>query len=311
MRIDIHDLRETAKQVLSEEVNVDKMISDLGKSFDGSNEEQMKGVQLLKGLALSNDPKANKFMQALDKATTTISNQMTKGETKESLDEVSVPDKHQKKIAIDTVKNPMKGRIMGGMSEKEAIKLLKTKFGYSDSQIKKLQQESVEEIIESRMKPLDVGFGQFLGLGRDINGNKVAKFKTNHGTSFSIQTAGNLPYLHGLRDGETPSADKIELELLPWLTKHGTPKQKKMIPESAVMSKSSIDEIAAEDDVWEYTNARGMRVKGYLKDVIDRGHNDVTYIFTNKDTGRDEVVSGMLLRDKNKRPKRLANMTKK
>lgn len=56
----------------------------------------------------------------------------------------SIGDKHQKKIAIDTVKNPMKGKLLGGMSEKEAIKILKTKFGYSDSQIEKLQKEETD-----------------------------------------------------------------------------------------------------------------------------------------------------------------------
>lgn len=73
-----------------------------------------------------------------------LKNEETDEEQDESLEEASVGDKHQKKIAIDTVKNPMKGSILGGMSEKEAIKLLKTKFGYSDDQIKKLQKEETE-----------------------------------------------------------------------------------------------------------------------------------------------------------------------
>jgi hypothetical protein len=83
------DLRNTSKQVLSEEVNIDKIIQDLGKSFDGSNEEQMKGVQLLKGLALSDDPKANAFMKKLDQATTKISKEMN-GTQEESIDEASM-----------------------------------------------------------------------------------------------------------------------------------------------------------------------------------------------------------------------------
>ena len=52
-------------------------------------------------------------------------------------------DFHQHKIALDTVKNPMKS-LMGGPSEKEAIDTLKRKFGYSDSEIAKLQ-ESINE----------------------------------------------------------------------------------------------------------------------------------------------------------------------
>lgn len=71
----------TAEKFLSEEkVDVDQLIVDLGMSMAGSNEEQMKAVQLLKGLALSDDPKANKFMKALDKATTKISKDMVERE---------------------------------------------------------------------------------------------------------------------------------------------------------------------------------------------------------------------------------------
>jgi hypothetical protein len=55
------------------------------------------------------------------------------------LTEVSVPDKHQLKILKDTLKNPMKG-LLGGPSAEEAEKILKNKFGYTDSQIKKLRR---------------------------------------------------------------------------------------------------------------------------------------------------------------------------
>ena len=59
--------------------DVKKIIKDLGGSFGSDNEAQMKGVQLLKGLATSDDPLSNKFMQALDKATTKISKDLTGG----------------------------------------------------------------------------------------------------------------------------------------------------------------------------------------------------------------------------------------
>jgi hypothetical protein len=54
----------------------------------------------------------------------------------------SVPDQHQKKICIDTVRNPMKGVILGGPSAAEAEKILKEKFGYSDAAITRLKQGS-------------------------------------------------------------------------------------------------------------------------------------------------------------------------
>ena len=50
------------------------------------------------------------------------------------------PDAHQKKIAIDTVKNPMKGKFLGGPSAEEAEEILRKKFGYTDAQIKKLKK---------------------------------------------------------------------------------------------------------------------------------------------------------------------------
>jgi hypothetical protein len=54
-------------------VDVSKMIKDLiNTSFGGSNEEQMKAVQLMKGLSLSDDPKSNKFMQSIDKFTSAL-----------------------------------------------------------------------------------------------------------------------------------------------------------------------------------------------------------------------------------------------
>ena len=73
-----------------------KIIGDLKQNFGGSNDEQMKAVQLLKGLATSDDPKANKFMKALDKATTKITNDMKEStiETIEVMEDVKLPGTH-------------------------------------------------------------------------------------------------------------------------------------------------------------------------------------------------------------------------
>lgn len=46
---------------------------------------------------------------------------------------------HQLKIAIDTIKNPMKGKFLGGPSEEEAIDILKNEFNYTDQDIEKLR----------------------------------------------------------------------------------------------------------------------------------------------------------------------------
>ena len=54
----------------NEEVDVKKVIQDLvDTDWSKDNESQMKAVQLLKGIALSDEPEANKFMADIDKFT--------------------------------------------------------------------------------------------------------------------------------------------------------------------------------------------------------------------------------------------------
>jgi hypothetical protein len=53
--------------------DIKKIIKDLQGDFSGSNDDQFSGIQLLKGLAGSDEDLANKFMKELDKATTKIS----------------------------------------------------------------------------------------------------------------------------------------------------------------------------------------------------------------------------------------------
>jgi len=58
---------------IKEEVNVKEIIDEIiDTNWSGSNDEQMKAVQLLKGLATSEDPLSNKFMKALDDATSSM-----------------------------------------------------------------------------------------------------------------------------------------------------------------------------------------------------------------------------------------------
>jgi len=65
------------KEVIVEAVNIKKMIKDLGGNFAQDNKAQLAGVSMLKGLATSDDPLANKFMKELDKCTTAISKKLT------------------------------------------------------------------------------------------------------------------------------------------------------------------------------------------------------------------------------------------
>jgi len=72
-------------------VDVTKIIKDLKQNFGGSNEDQMKAVQLLKGLATSDDPKANEFMKAVDKAITKVSTDMFNESVIEITKEITLP----------------------------------------------------------------------------------------------------------------------------------------------------------------------------------------------------------------------------
>lgn len=51
----------------------------------------------------------------------------------------SIHEKHQLKILLDTVRNPMKGVFLGGPNANEAEKTLRDKFNYSDAEILKLK----------------------------------------------------------------------------------------------------------------------------------------------------------------------------
>ena len=61
---------------LNEAVDIKKIIKDLQGNFGEDNKSQMAGVQMLKGLATSDDPLSNKFMKALDSATSKISKEV-------------------------------------------------------------------------------------------------------------------------------------------------------------------------------------------------------------------------------------------
>ena len=66
-------------------------------------------------------------------------------------EEYGLADTRQKRIAIDTVKNPSKA-LLGGPSASEAEDILKTKFGYSDKQIAKLKELNEELSIAQKQQ---------------------------------------------------------------------------------------------------------------------------------------------------------------
>jgi len=77
-----------SEQELNEaNVDVSKIIKDLGDTDWGAdNDAQLKAVQLLKGLSLSDDPKSNEFMKALSSASTGIAKKVLGGSVEEKKD---------------------------------------------------------------------------------------------------------------------------------------------------------------------------------------------------------------------------------
>jgi hypothetical protein len=77
------------------------------------------------------------------------------GEKTESVKHLGVPEKHQLKVALDTLKlNKVGAMVMGGMSHKEAIAFLRS-IGYSDEKIKSILQfnkhseDEIKELMEA------------------------------------------------------------------------------------------------------------------------------------------------------------------
>jgi len=59
--------------LMEAKVDINKIIQDLiDTDWSKDNKSQMKAVQLLKGIALSDEPKANSFMSKIDKFTSNI-----------------------------------------------------------------------------------------------------------------------------------------------------------------------------------------------------------------------------------------------
>ena len=105
---------------------------------------------------LSQDYKMEKLSKAVDVLQKEIN--LLKGDKKlntfskfqkESVNEYGFADVRQKRIAIDTVKNPNKA-LLGGPSASEAEDILKTKFGYSDNQIAKLKGDDEPQFMASK-----------------------------------------------------------------------------------------------------------------------------------------------------------------
>ncbi len=131
------------EKIKNKKVDVDAIIKELIEtSWAGSNEEQGKAVQLLRGLAFSDDPKSNAFMKALDKAT---SNMKAPGPVKEeNIEEVNV---------IDMIAQPafLRSLMKAIKDDKQSIGILKNIYEFFN---KKFTMSKREEAAFNRFRNL-------------------------------------------------------------------------------------------------------------------------------------------------------------
>lgn len=141
-------LEQTSKAIgrsqKNEEADVDAIIKELvDTGWSGSNEEQMKAVQLLKGLATSDDPKANAFMKKLDKFTSNM-------ETSEKLspkkaDDYKLALKHAQAM-LGKAKVKAKS---GDQEDKDNVSFWQDRIQSITTKLK----ESVDEASDNDLKP--------------------------------------------------------------------------------------------------------------------------------------------------------------
>ena len=91
---------------------------------------------------------------------------------------MSVPDQHQHRIAVDTVKNPLKGTFLGGMNADEAEKLLTGKFGYSQATVDKMKGGGAPAVAAEHNIPTGHLNSQGHAWGSPA---ALADFKAEHG----------------------------------------------------------------------------------------------------------------------------------
>jgi hypothetical protein len=116
-----------------------------------------------------------------------------------TVDEVlSVPEQHQKRIAIRTLgMNDVMARAMGGMSKEEARKFLRDRCGYSDAQIAKLEKSGA---------PTDESA---IAVGDRVAYSKAFLQSTG-------QYTGKIPHARGVVKEITPLGKTLSLATIDW-----------------------------------------------------------------------------------------------
>jgi len=130
------DLMEHQKNI-AEAIDASKIIDELiDTSFGGSNETQMKAVQLLKGLATSDDAASNAFMKKLDAWTSGLKKSESKSLTESIKSDIDGLD-----LGIDDIKRSGKlitliWKVAQGVSAEEIAKRLKSGLSKHSDKIK-------------------------------------------------------------------------------------------------------------------------------------------------------------------------------
>jgi len=132
-------------------VDIGKLISDLGNAFDQDEKGDFKAVQIIKGLAFSDDPKAKEFMKELRKSVLEIDNKLSKvKEGKEDMEddkkkEVEEEEEEKKEVEEEEEKEKKEKK----KCKKESAKK-KNEEEDIDEEDEIEEEEEEEEIVEKK-----------------------------------------------------------------------------------------------------------------------------------------------------------------
>lgn len=204
-----------------DKVDIKKIIKDMQGDFGSSNEKQMAGLQLMKGIATSDEDIANEFMDKVDKAITKISKEVLdegKGKKKESvLKEYSnwiysylhkeYPSVWKK---VESIANEIGYDVSGAYSF--AVEILQAVNAHSEAEAVAKILEKFSKQFESVSNKIELSPGQII---LDESGNK---YKIEEGDSLvSIKESSNFTgrvgdMLYGI---DRKSNKELILEVLP------------------------------------------------------------------------------------------------
>jgi hypothetical protein len=199
------------------------------------------------------------------------------GDSKYAKD-ASIPDMRQKRILIDTIKNPAKGMFLGGPSFASAKEILMKKFGYTEQAIKNLTKDSDPRGYKVKDDgPIYIGNSGPLYKGDKVFNKKTGKKETiEYISSDQIGIGGkyyepgsNMEAIFEVRDSD-PRGYKVKDQIIKgfMIYKSGKPNTFTAKNESGEQYEGTMEQVKKQiDDYWAKRDEDVMKQK-----VNDHGY---------------------------------------